>query len=121
MKKIKSSEYISVAEVSDELSIPVDQFSARFGIYVIEKGTDQSSVGLEIKSDYKNPLGAVHGGLITTLIDMAAGVAANSEGDVATTLNMTTHFIKAATESRSWKRLPQLCIAVALQVCIMLR
>ena len=50
----------------------MDQFSARFGIYVIEKGTDQSSVGLEIKSDYKNPLGAVHGGLITTLIDMAA-------------------------------------------------
>ena len=26
MKKIKSSEYISVAEVSDELSIPVDRF-----------------------------------------------------------------------------------------------
>ncbi|HHX36843.1 MAG TPA: PaaI family thioesterase [Clostridiaceae bacterium] len=99
MCKNKNSEFKSVADVSQELNVPVDGFSSMLGIYVKEKSKQKARIGVHIKPHYRNPLGAAHGGLLATLVDMAAGLAANSEGEIGTTLSMNINYMRASTQS----------------------
>jgi uncharacterized protein (TIGR00369 family) len=57
-------------------------------------------VQMRAQSFHYNPLGGVHGGMIATLLDTAAGCAVHSTLDVGegyTSLDLTTKFLRPVT------------------------
>lgn len=73
-----------------------DAFSHFLGIYIKAHGTGTCTVGLNIQPHLINSFGAVHGGVIATLVDMAGGVASYSAGTPSTTLSCDIHYLKGA-------------------------
>lgn len=68
------------------------------GNFVVERG----SVSVELKAEERhyNPLGTVHGGVISTLLDTAAGCSVHSTlavGETYTSLDLTVKFLRAVT------------------------
>ena len=64
----------------------------------VERGT----VSVELKAEHRhyNPLGSVHGGVISTLLDTAAGCAVHSTlavGEMYTSLDLTVKFLRPVT------------------------
>jgi len=62
----------------------------------------RGSVAVELRAQtfHYNPLGSVHGGIIATLLDTAAGCSVHSTlavGETYTTMDLTTKFLRAAT------------------------
>jgi len=58
------------------------------------------TVTLRVEPFHYNPLGSVHGGIIATLLDTAAGCSVHSTLDVGegyTSMDLTTKFLRAAT------------------------
>ena len=63
-----------------------------------ERGT--VTVNLRVQSFHYNPLGGMHGGMIATLMDTAAGCSVHSTLDVGqgyTSLDLTTKFLRPVT------------------------
>lgn len=63
-----------------------------------ERGT--VTVQMRAQSFHYNPLGSVHGGMIATLMDTAAGCSVHSTlavGEFYTSLDLTTKFLRPAT------------------------
>ena len=59
-------------------------------------------VRVELKAEHRhyNPLGSVHGGVISTLLDTAAGCAVHSTlavGEMYTSLDLTVKFLRPVT------------------------
>jgi uncharacterized protein (TIGR00369 family) len=57
-------------------------------------------VQLRAQEFHYNPLGTVHGGVLATLLDTAAGCAVHSTlavGELYTSMDLTTKFLRAAT------------------------
>ncbi|MCI8477668.1 MAG: PaaI family thioesterase [Oscillospiraceae bacterium] len=52
---------------------------------------------LEVRPDILNPYGYVHGGILATLADTVAGVAAASRGGRSVTLSNTLTYLRPAT------------------------
>lgn len=52
---------------------------------------------LEVHPDILNPYGYVHGGILATLSDTVAGVAAASRGGMSVTLSNTLNYLRPAT------------------------
>ena len=66
--------------------------------FVAERGT--VTVQMRAQSFHYNPLGGVHGGMIATLMDTAAGCSVHSTLDVGegyTSLDLTTKFLRPVT------------------------
>ena len=60
----------------------------------------RSTVQMRAQSFHYNPLGGVHGGMIATLLDTAAGCAVHSTlavGEGYTSLDLTTKFLRPVT------------------------
>jgi uncharacterized protein (TIGR00369 family) len=58
------------------------------------------TVGIRVQTFHYNPLGGVHGGMISTLLDTAAGCAVHSSLDVGqgyTSLDLTVKFLRPVT------------------------
>jgi uncharacterized protein (TIGR00369 family) len=58
------------------------------------------TVGLQVQTFHYNPLGGMHGGMISTLLDTAAGCAVHSSLDVGqgyTSLDLTVKFLRPVT------------------------
>ncbi|HET7735792.1 MAG TPA: PaaI family thioesterase [Nocardioidaceae bacterium] len=63
---------------------------------------ERGSVSVELKAEQRhyNPLGTVHGGVISTLLDTAAGCSVHSTlavGETYTSLDLTVKFLRAVT------------------------
>ena len=58
---------------------------------------DRAEGTLEVHPDSLNPYGYVHGGILTTLSDTVAGVAAASRGGMSVTLSHTLNYLRPAT------------------------
>lgn len=56
-----------------------DRFAAHLGIELIEAGEGRAVLEMEIQRHHLNFMGAVHGGAIFSLADMAFGLASNTE------------------------------------------
>ena len=66
--------------------------------FLAERGT--VTVEMRAQSFHYNPLGGVHGGMIATLLDTAAGCSVHSTlavGELYTSLDLTTKFLRPVT------------------------
>jgi uncharacterized protein (TIGR00369 family) len=65
-------------------------------------GGERGSISVELVPEQRhyNPLGSVHGGVISTLLDTAAGCSVHSvlaAGEMYTSLDLTVKFLRAVT------------------------
>ncbi len=74
-------------------------FAKRVGAYVTEIAEGHAVVEIEPADFDRNPAGAVHGGCIYTIADIAAGSAASSYGYHAVTVNSAFNFMRASLET----------------------
>ena len=75
--------------------IKEDPFARSLGIEVLELGAGYSRATMIVGEHMLNFCGIPHGGAIFTLADAAFAAAANSHGQVAVALNVSTSFLAA--------------------------
>lgn len=72
-----------------------NRFAQYLGITCTEIREGYAKAVLPIKDELRNPQGSVHGGVIYTLADVAAGNAASSYGTMIATQNSDIYFLRA--------------------------
>lgn len=77
-----------------------DMFSVACGMKLSELQVGFSKVELVIDKSSMNYMGSMHGGLIYTMADVAAGTAVVSCGKQCVTLSAHTEYIKAALSGK---------------------
>ncbi len=81
-------------------TIPVPPIAATLAFGSIEVGDDFVAVNTLAREFHYNPLGAVHGGVISALLDTAAALAVHTtleRGEWHTSLDLNTKFIRPMT------------------------
>ena len=73
-----------------------DIFSVNIGTKLVELRKGYAKVELTINENSMNYMGTMHGGLLYTMADIAAGTAIVSSGKQGVTLSANTEYIKAA-------------------------
>ncbi|MDP4210391.1 MAG: PaaI family thioesterase [Bacteroidota bacterium] len=71
-----------------------DEFSKSCGIQIDEMHLGYAQCSMEITGNHLNGIGTLMGGAVFTLADFTFGVAANSHGNVAVTLNANISFFQ---------------------------
>jgi uncharacterized protein (TIGR00369 family) len=93
------SDSISGAELRDRIP-----FAKEMGMELLLADNGHSRLELEVRPEYLNGWGAVHGGVTMTALDVAMAVAARSlepDGKGVVTIEMKTSFMQAGpTEGR---------------------
>lgn len=80
--------------------LPSAPIAATIGMVDFDGEHGAMSVSLDPEERHYNPLGTVHGGVISTLLDTAAGCSVHSTlapGEGYTSLDLTVKFLRAAT------------------------
>lgn len=77
-----------------------DRFSVQSGMNLTELREKYAKVELTIDENCKNYMGSIHGGLLYTMADVAAGSALIFCGKQAVTLSASTEYIKPAFSGR---------------------
>jgi uncharacterized protein (TIGR00369 family) len=80
---------------------PAPPFAVETDIWIVEVESGRVIFSATPSSRYYNPLGTVHGGWISTLLDSAMGCAVHSvlkAGQAYTTIDMTINFVRAVFE-----------------------
>ncbi len=72
-----------------------DPYAKLLGVKLEKVEEGYARVSLELKEEFLNFLGYVHGGLIFSLADQAFAVASNSREKVSVALQMNINFLKA--------------------------
>jgi len=100
----RQSRRLSGSELFDKMrrgEIAEPPFARLLGIELFDVSEDTVTMTLPPKEILYNPMGCVHGGILTTLLDsvMSAAVhAALSSGRTYLTLNLTVNFLKPVYE-----------------------
>ena len=71
-----------------------DKFAKLCGIELLEVKPGYARCSMRISENHENAMGTVMGGAIFTLADYTFGVAANSRGTLAVSLNVTINYMK---------------------------
>jgi uncharacterized protein (TIGR00369 family) len=80
---------------------PVPPFAVETDIWLTEVESGRVVFAAKPSTRFYNPLGTVHGGWISTLLDSAMGCAVHSllrPGQVYTTIDMTVNFVRPVFE-----------------------
>jgi uncharacterized protein (TIGR00369 family) len=80
--------------------LPPPPVMATLGIEAVGFSEGRASFALEPREFHYNPLGTVHGGVLATLLDSAAGCAVHSvlaEGTGYTTLDLNARYLRPVT------------------------
>ena len=78
-------------------NIPMSPFGGFIGIEILELTEGRSRCSLQLQDHHHNNGGRVHGGVLTSLVDTAAGVAVRSvrpEGKLSATTDLSISFIR---------------------------
>lgn len=67
-------------------------------IEIQEVEQDRAAVALTLRPEHRNPFGIVHGGVLYTMADNAAGCAVHTDGRGYVTQNGQLHFLRPARE-----------------------
>lgn len=70
-------------------------FAKENGIEIVELSEGYAKISMQVAQKHLNPIGSVHGGCLYTIADVAAGAAAFSYGQPATTVNADIHYLRA--------------------------
>lgn len=80
-----------------EVKLPSSPYGDFLGIEIVEAAAGSSVCRLDLKDHHMNTGGRVHGGVLTSLTDTAAGVAVRSvrpEGKSSATTDLSISFIR---------------------------
>lgn len=72
-----------------------NQFAKFLGITCVESREGYAKCVLPVSDELRNPQGSVHGGVLYTLADVAAGNAASTYGIMIATQNADIYFVNA--------------------------
>lgn len=75
-------------------------FNGLLGLKMIDVFEGGATVLLPASKKMLNPIGAMHGGALFSLCDVAAGTAAASRGRVGVTLDASIHYLHSAPVDR---------------------
>jgi len=81
----------------NEVELPMSPYGDFLGIQIVEAAAGKSICLLELRDHHMNTGGRVHGGVLTSLTDTAAGVAVRSarpEGKSSATTDLSIAFIR---------------------------
>jgi uncharacterized protein (TIGR00369 family) len=81
---------------------PAPPIAELVGFDLIDVGEGRASFALDPAERHYNPLGTVHGGIASTLLDSAMGCAVHTtlaEDEAYTTLELKVNFVRAITEA----------------------
>jgi uncharacterized protein (TIGR00369 family) len=81
-------------------TVPYPPIGATLGFGTFEVGEDFVAVTARAQDFHYNPIGVVHGGVIATLLDTAAGCAVHATlaaGEAYTSLDLSTKFVRPMT------------------------
>jgi uncharacterized protein (TIGR00369 family) len=86
-----------------DLIVDRSPFNERVGYRLIEWKEDHAVVGLEVRRDHANRRGAIHGGVLMTIIDAAGGYCGTycphpGRTRTCVTASLTTEFLRPAQE-----------------------
>ncbi len=70
-------------------------FANYLGLKIVDIQEGYSKCEMPINDNMKNPINSVHGGVLFTIADVAAGAAAASHGEKITTLDSSFHYLRA--------------------------
>ncbi|MDA1369674.1 MAG: PaaI family thioesterase [Proteobacteria bacterium] len=76
---------------------PMSPYGEFLGIEIVEFSAGKATCSIELKDHHLNNGGRVHGGVLTSLADTAAGVAVRSvrpEGKLSATTDLSISFIR---------------------------
>jgi uncharacterized protein (TIGR00369 family) len=82
-------------------SYPAPPFAAAMDIWIVEAGPGRAVFAATPSHRFYNPLGCVHGGWISTLLDSAMGCAVHSvlgPGQAYTTVDLSVSFVRPVFE-----------------------
>ena len=71
-------------------------FAAHVGGFYLRAESDQPVVGLLLGAEHANSMGTAHGGVLTTLADLALGLAVKQTVGPAVTVDMHARFLGPA-------------------------
>ncbi|MCE5285958.1 MAG: PaaI family thioesterase [Pelosinus sp.] len=74
-----------------------DHYAKHSGIEIVKFEPGYAKVQMPIKDFHLNGVKIVHGGAIFTLADYAFGIASNSRGQIAVSINASISYIKAVS------------------------
>ena len=83
---------------------PAPAFSALLPIELLERSDGRFATAIEYTDQHVNAAGAVHGGMIAAVLDVAlagGGAAAGGEGAYGITLSITVNFVRPLGIGRS--------------------
>lgn len=83
--------------IDAESFLSADPFSSVLGIKLVEASPGSARLRLEITDRHLNGNGAVHGGVIFSLADVAFAIASNSHGILSVGINATITYMKGAS------------------------
>lgn len=83
-------------DIIKEIQKMKSEFGKHNGITIEEINDGHAKVSMPVQPFHMNPIGSVHGGCLFTMADLAAGAAAASHGEAATTVNADVHFLRTA-------------------------
>jgi acyl-CoA thioesterase len=81
-------------------------FNQHLGILVEGAHEDGMTISCEMRPEFRNGHGVLHGGVIATLADVAVGVALKPHiaPRTATTIDLKVNFLKPVLEGKLWAR-----------------
>lgn len=80
--------------------VPAPPIMSTLAMTLSTAGRGTVNVEMKVEEFHYNPLGTVHGGVISTLLDTAAGCAVHStlaEGEAYTSLDLNVSFLRPVT------------------------
>lgn len=81
-------------------------FNDHLGIVVEATHPDGITISCEMRPEFRNGHGVLHGGVIATLADVAVGVALRPRiaPKTATTIDLKVNYLKPLLEGKLWAR-----------------
>jgi acyl-CoA thioesterase len=76
-------------------------YARLLGIELIDIKSGEAVAKIKMRDELRQPYGVLHGGATASLIDTAmafAVIASTAEGEIATTVDLTVHYLRPVTE-----------------------
>jgi acyl-CoA thioesterase len=76
-------------------------YARLLGIELVDIKRGEAVAKMKMRDELRQPYGVLHGGATASLIDTAmafAVIASTAEGEIATTVDLTVHYLRPVTE-----------------------